>query len=90
MEVFQDVVLEFAQGAVEELGRGGFGAEEHAVDFCLGEYVPACFQTILQQTYGYLVEHHYTEERIKEPSPDLRCMCTFITDLTRNLNIHSK
>lgn len=33
MKVFQDVVLEFAEGAVEELGGDGFGAEEHAVDF---------------------------------------------------------
>lgn len=37
MEVFQDVVLEFAEGAVEELGGDGFGAEEHSVDFCLGK-----------------------------------------------------
>ena len=37
MKVFQDVVLEFAEGAVEELGGDGFGAEEHAVDFFLGE-----------------------------------------------------
>lgn len=37
MEVLQDVVLEFAEGAVEELGGDGFGAEEHSVDFCLGK-----------------------------------------------------
>lgn len=37
MEVFQDVVLEFAEGAVEVLGGDGFGAEEHAVDFFLGK-----------------------------------------------------
>lgn len=37
MEVLEDVVLEFAQGAVEVLSGDGFGAEEHAVDICLGE-----------------------------------------------------
>lgn len=37
MKVFQDVVLEFAEGAVKVLGGNGFGAEEHSVDFCLGE-----------------------------------------------------
>ena len=37
MEVFQDVVLEFAEGAVEKLGWDGFGAKEHAVNVRLGE-----------------------------------------------------
>ena len=37
MEVLQDIVLEFAEGSVEELGGDGFGAEEQAVDFCLGK-----------------------------------------------------